>query len=193
MENKPSKLLEWFKVHVTVRAIAANAIVAALYFVMTIAFYFLSYDTIQVRVSEMLCLLVFFNPTYTIGLTIGCFFANLYSTSSLDMLFGTAATLVSCLLMILVSKTIKNLFLTGLMPVLGNALIVPFAIIISTFGTPDPLPLDSLTYFTNFGFVALGEFIAILVIGYPIFLMLTKKVKHFNQAILATQNLTYKW
>ena len=79
------------------------------------------------------------------------------------------------------------------MPVLGNALIVPFAIIISTFGTPDPLPLDSFTYFTNFGFVALGEFIAILVIGYPIFLMLTKKVRHFNQAILATQNLTYKW
>ena len=79
------------------------------------------------------------------------------------------------------------------MPVLGNAFIVPFTILISTFDTPNPLPLDSLTYFTNFGFVALGEYIAILVIGYLIFLMLTTKGKHFNQAILAAQNLTYKW
>ncbi len=44
-------------------------------------------------------MLLLFEPSLTVGLTIGCLIANLFSTVSvLDIVIGTAATLLACLL-----------------------------------------------------------------------------------------------
>ena len=130
MENKEeSKIRLWFKTNLTTKAITANAFIAALYAVITILCAPLSYEFSQFRFSEALNLLVFFNPTYTIGLTVGCFIANVASTvGPLDMVFGTLATLISCLLIVWFSKICKNVFINGLIPSLINAIIVPFVI-----------------------------------------------------------------
>ena len=80
-----------------IKDMTANALIAALYAAFTIAIAPISYGPIQFRFSEILVLLCFFNKKYTIGLTLGCLLANLYSpTASLDIPFGTAATLVAC-------------------------------------------------------------------------------------------------
>ena len=177
-----------------IKTIAVNGIIAALYAAITAACGPLSYEFMQLRFSELFNLLVFFNPWYTIGLTLGCLIANIFSSvGPIDIVFGTLTTLVACLVMVGYSKVIKNLFTTGLIPCLLNAIVVPFTIVVSTMGTNDAIPLTFANYFMMFGWVFLGEFVCINLIGYPIFLVLSKKYKGFYKSILATRNMDYKW
>ncbi len=194
MENKKeSKVFLRFKANFTVKVITANAFIAALYAVITILCMPLSYQFSQFRFSEALNLLVFFNPTFTLGLTLGCLLANIASTvGPLDIIFGTLATLVSCLLIVGLSKLWKNLFTAGLIPAIVNAIVVPFIIYFSSVGTADAFELGAM-YWTMFGFVFLGEFVTISCVGYPIMLLLMHKVKGFPSYIQATRNLDFKW
>lgn len=63
----------------TTRRVVLVAIVAALYAVMTVVIAPISYSFIQFRVSEMLKVLVLFNPWLSLGIGIGTFFANMLS------------------------------------------------------------------------------------------------------------------
>lgn len=180
--------------HFFLRIIAANGILAALYVILTVVGYPLSHGFMQVRISEMLNLFVFFNPTYTIGLTIGCLLANLFSMNGIyDIIIGTLATLIGCVTASLFARFVKNLFFTGWFPCLVNAIVVPFVIILSSLGTGNEMALTATNYFMMFGFVLLGEAIAILAIGYPIMMILMKTVKNFGRSILTTRNMDFKW
>lgn len=193
-ENKEVKEKSLNKRRYAINIIAANAIVAALYAVITIACGPLSYEFMQLRFSELLNLLVFFNPSYTIGVTIGCLIANLFSSvGPIDIVIGTASTLVSCLLIWGFSKLTKNLLFSGFIPCLVNAITVPLTIYLSCLGTGEEFVLTFGMYMMMFGWVFLGEFICIIVVGYPIFLILPKRVKAFSKMILANQNLDFKW
>ena len=109
------------------------------------------------------------------------------------ILLGTLTTFVACIMMIIFSKFIKNLFFSGFIPCILNAVVVPFTIYISSIGTANAFFLEPTVYFTMFGWVLLGEVVCILAIGYPIFLVLTKKVPSFYTLILAIRNMDYKW
>src|SRR5574344_771914 len=109
------------KKHKTILFIVENACLAALYFVLTIALGDFSYNAIQFRVSEVLVLLCFWRPDFALGLTLGCLLSNVFSPIAWDMLFGTLATLISCLL---VSYASPKFFVSMLYPILCNALIV---------------------------------------------------------------------
>ena len=190
MEEKQS----FWKKYFNVKVIVANGLIAALYFVVTWACGPLSYEFMQFRSSEMLNLLVFFNPAYTLGLTLGCLLANLLSSvGPMDILLGTLTTFVACIMMVVFSKFIKNLFFSGFIPCILNAIVVPFTIYISCIGTDSAFYLEPSIYFIMFGWVLLGEVVCILAIGYPIFLVLTKKVPSFYKLISATRNTDYKW
>ena len=79
---------------ITSRQIALNGLVAGLYAAVTILTASFAYGNIQFRIAEALCPLVALEPSLTIGLTLGCLIANLFSTvSALDIIVGTAATL----------------------------------------------------------------------------------------------------
>ncbi len=191
--SNDSSISLWLKKNFNTRTISINAIIAALYAVVTIICGPLSYEFAQFRISEILNLMVFFNPTYTLGLTLGCLIANLASTVGLyDIIFGTLATLVSCLLIVLFSKFIKSLFLAGLIPSIINAIIVPFIIYISSMNTADAFSLKNM-YWIMFGWVFLGEFTCIICIGYPLFYFLIKKVKKVPQILCFYKNLDFKW
>ena len=186
--------MERIKQLLSVKNIALNGIIAALYASVTIACGSLSYQFMQLRFSELLNLLVFFNPSFTIGVTLGCFLANIFSMyGPIDVVFGTLTTLVACLLMVVYSKFVKNLFTTGLIPCLLNAIVVPFTIVLATAGTNDAMPLTLGNYFMMFGWVFAGEFICINVAGYIIFMALAKSNKTFYRSILATRNTDFKW
>lgn len=177
-----------------IKIIVTNALIASLYAVVTILCAPLSYSFMQFRFSELLNLLVFFNPYYTIGLTLGCLLSNLMSTSGMyDIIFGTLATLVSCLLMIGFSKLTKNLFFSGLIPCIVNAIVVPFVIYLASNGTEDAFTLTLSLYFYMALFVFIGEFVCINVLGYIIFMVLAKKYKGFYELIDATTNKDFKW
>lgn len=96
----------------------------------------LAYGSIQFRFSEALTILPIFTPAAVPGLAIGCLIGNLASPYPLDLVFGTAASLIAALLTRAVRKVrIKNVpVLAPLPPVLVNAIIVGLQITLFTPG-----------------------------------------------------------
>ncbi len=162
-----------------VKTIAANGIVAAIYFLLTFFTSSFAFLGIQVRIAEALILLCFFRRDYTIGLTIGCAVANIISPlGAWDVLFGSLATLASCLLV----SFMKKLLIASIIPVVINAFVV---------GAELNLLLQE-PFWLNVGLVAIGEAIAVMIIGYVLFIILGKK-SFFQKAIRAKRNFNFKW
>jgi len=163
----------------SLRIITSNAIVAGLYFILTFATSSFSFLGIQVRIAEALILLCFFRRDYTFGITLGCLIANIFSPiGAWDILFGSLATLVSCLLV----SFSKHLFIASLFPVVINAFVI---------GSELYLILNEPFWF-NTGMVAVGELLSVALLGYMLFLILGKR-DIFKTSIRANQNLDFKW
>jgi len=162
--------------------VARNGIVAALYVVLTLLSYPISFGLYQLRIAEILVLLCFFRKDYTIGLTLGCLIVNFFSfeIGIIDVLIGTVATLLSCLLV----GFCKHLLVACLIPIIANGLLIGFELRYFLDG-------QNITFWVGAGFVALGE-LGAMVIGYLIF-MLLKNRKKFYKLINANQNEEFKW
>lgn len=139
-----------------------SAIIAAVYASLTIALAPISYGPIQLRLSEIMILLVLINPRFKSGLILGCLIANLFSPFGLvDVIFGTLATGLAVFSM----ARIKNIYLASLMPTLANGIIIGL----------------ELSYLLNLPFVetalyvALGEFLVVSVIGIPLYKVITAR------------------
>ena len=150
----------------TVRKLARCAVVAALYVVLCMALQPFSYGAVQVRVAEALCLLPVFGAEYIVGVVLGCFLANLLGSTIVDVIFGTLATLLACV----VTYKLRNVRFKGLAivpslpPVLFNAVIIGIEIAVMF---PDPsssAPLW-LACITNGISVGIGELISCTVLG----------------------------
>ena len=98
------------KNNVSVRKLARCAVVAALYVVLCMALQPLSYGAVQVRVAEALCLLPVFGAEYIAGVVLGCFLANLLGSTIVDVILGTLATLLACV----VTYKLRNVRIGGL-------------------------------------------------------------------------------
>lgn len=160
-----------------INRIASNGIVAAIYFVLTMASYPLAFESIQIRIAELLILLCFFRRDFIIGVTLGCMLSNFTSTLGMwDVIIGTAATLLSC---ILVAYATPWLWLAAIYPVVINGFIVAAEL---AWLLESPFWLSVLT-------VSIGEAIA-MGVGYLVF-MLIKKKKGFFDAIKANRHLNF--
>ncbi len=150
MKNNVTKDLSWI------------AIVSALYVVVTLVFAPISYGPIQVRISEALTLLPFFDPRAIPALFVGCLIANIFGGLGIyDIVFGSLLTLLAAYL----TSKIKNIYLAGLPPVLVNAFGVSFYL--SVF--------FKLPYFLTVLYIGIGESIAVYLIGLPLALYIKKK------------------
>ena len=170
----------------SVRMIAENSIIAALYVVLTLLVPVLSFGPIQCRFSEALVLLCFWRPDITIGLTIGCLISNgigaaLGVNFAIDMLYGTLATLVSCLL---ISFFSKRLFVAWIWPVLFNAFIVGTELYCLEV-------MADLALWQNWLYVGIGEAIA-LAAGYALWVVLAH-MKTFDRVFRPTLHQDVKW
>ena len=150
----------------TTAQIALNGIVAGLYAAITILTASFAYGNIQFRIAEALCVLVVLDPSLTIGLTLGCLIANLFSTvSALDIIIGTAATLIACL----IAKNIRPALLVPVPFVLANAVLV--GAMLAWVLAPESFWLS----FPIFGAeVAAGEIAVFYLLGVPLLLYLRK-------------------
>ena len=123
--------------NLSVRKLARCGMVAALYVVLCMALQPFSYGAVQVRVAEALCLLPVFGAEYIFGVVLGCFLANLLGSTIVDVIFGTLATLLACI----VTYKLRNVRFKGLAivpslpPVLFNAVIIGIEIAVMF---PDP-------------------------------------------------------
>lgn len=150
----------------TVRQLTACAIVAALYAVITIASGPLAYDLMQFRLSEALIVLCWFEPVLAVGVTLGCFLANIFSTvTALDIVIGTLATAVACVLTI----RIKNPWLVPLPNILANAILVGGMLAWVLF--PDNLSMGFAIAFAQVGF---GELVVMYALGMPLLFALRR-------------------
>ena len=134
-----------------------GALIASLYVILTLLARVLGLDSgvIQVRFSEMLCLLPMFFTSAIPGVTVGCFLANLLTGAAwLDILVGPIATLIGAVGTYLLRK---KKYLAPLPPILANVILIPLVLTYG-YGMEQALPLMMLT-------VGIGEVISIYGLG----------------------------
>lgn len=163
--------------------ITQAAIIAAMYVALTFvsASFNLASGSVQLRLSEVLCILPFFTPAAIPGLWVGCLIANLLTGAVVwDVIFGSLATLIGAVGTYLLRK---NKVLCVLPPILSNMLIIP-AVLIFAYGIPAVFWKDmNVTYaFTAFT-VGLGEVITIGIVGSIVLRVLNK----YRQYIFKTE------
>lgn len=162
-----------------IQSIVFNALIAAIYIVLTLLLAPFSYSTqllfIELRVSEILLVLTFYNKKYGSGVIIGCFLANLLGSSLgiIDWVFGTLQTALSVLTFYLVSnlpiKRIYSLLIGTLINSLHCGVIIG-AVLTYTYCNIE----NAFVYFLlQFLGVFIGEFI-MLIIGIFTFEMIFK-------------------
>lgn len=151
----------------SVRRMVRCAVIAAVYVVLCLVLAPFSYGAVQVRVAEALCLLPVFGAEYIVGVTLGCFLANLFGSTIIDVVFGTLATLLACL----VTYRLRHLRIKGLAipaslpPVFFNAVIVGIEItIFFTDYTVMSAPLWLLCVSNGIS-VGIGELVSCTVLG----------------------------
>ena len=151
----------------SIHRLTACGIIAALYAALTIATASFAYGPIQFRVAEAMCILPFFAPWTTWGLTLGCLLANLFSTvSALDIVIGTAATLIACLL----TARCRNRFLAPLPPVIVNAVMV--GAMLAGVLAPDAFWESFLLFGAEVG---AGELAVMYLLGLPLLLIFRRR------------------
>ncbi|NRT33067.1 putative membrane protein [Clostridium beijerinckii] len=158
----------------TVKRLVKTAIIAALYAVITLVLAPISYGPIQFRVSEIMVLLAFFDPFYIVGLTLGCFIANILGPNGLaDIIFGTLATFISVYAVSITERFVKNkktsLIIASLWPTIFNGVIIGWML---NYIYQFPLVL-------SIGEVAVGEFVVVTIVGLPIVRLLQNKYSSF--------------
>lgn len=165
-----------------IKTITYNGLIAALYVALTLLSIPISFGQIQFRIAEILVIFCFFNKKNCLGIILGTFLANLFSTLGLwDLLFGTFATALTCLFVC----NSKHLIVSIIWPVVFNAIIIAIELyIVFGFG-----PIELL--FINMAYVAFGELV--VMIGSYILFMLFKKRKEFAFIVNGNQNLDFKF
>lgn len=156
-----------------VKFTAQAALIAAAYLAATYlsALLGVAYGPVQFRFSEALCILAVFTPAAIPGLSVGCFIANLTSPyGAVDMLIGTAATLISALLIYLsAGKFKKSEYLAPVFPTVVNAVMIGAEI---TFFLPHGEKIGFLLCAAQ---IAAGEAAVCFGLGIPLALVIKKR------------------
>ena len=144
--------------------------IAALYVVLTLLVAPYAFGNVQLRVSEALCVLVFFTPAAIPGLTIGCFIVNLIASPyPPDLVLGTLATLIGMVGGYLLRK---NKWLVTIPTVLANTIIVPLIIIIGSTSPGARMAFDLYPALAIGIFI--GELLSATVLGTGLLFLLKK-------------------
>ena len=157
--------------HFSTKSLTRAAIIAAAYCALSLlsSALNLAYGSVQLRFSEALCVLPFLLPEAVWGLFIGCFLTNILSPFGLlDLIFGSAATLLAALL----SARCKTRVGAALPPIVCNAVLVGALLAWEEAGTSTSFGA-LLAY--NVLSVGAGEAVMCLLLGLPLLKMLEKR------------------
>lgn len=137
------------------------AVITALYVALSLAIAPLTYGLIQIRFSEMLVLLCFYNRDYCYSMILGCLLVNIFSPLGwVDVIFGTLGTIIS----VIAIRFLPREYLAFIPPTLCTvAVALEYYILLH-----EP-------FWLSLGTIMAGEFIAVGLIGTPIFMLLSKR------------------
>ena len=164
----------------TVKVLTIQALIAAIYVVLTVAIAPFSYGTIQFRISESLSQLVVFSKKYWFPFTLGVAIANIFSPLGIvDVFFGTLGTGLALAISIFIFKFVKNriarhivniiIYLVVCMP------IIAYEISIFSGENSTRVPFDFGVFTANYGLL-LSSQVVVMVIGIVITEALNKAV-----------------
>ena len=148
-----------------VKHLTEAAIVAAIYVALTLISKPFAIGFVEVRISEALCILPYFLPGSVWGLFAGCFIANVFSGSIIDIVIGSLATLIGAY----VTSKIKNKWLCPIPAIISNTVLIPFVIMNYT-GV-----WNLSAYFVASGGVLASEIASVYILGMVLLLALEKK------------------
>ena len=154
----------------TVKVLTIQALIAAIYVVLTVAIAPFSYGTIQFRISESLSQLVVFSKKYWFPITLGVAIANIFSPLGIvDVFFGTLGTGLALAISIFIFKFVKNriarhivniiIYLVVCMP------IIAYEISIFSGENSARVPFDFGVFTANYGLL-LSSQVVVMVIGF---------------------------
>lgn len=158
------------------RTLIVNAILAALYIVLTFFLQPISFSAIQFRISEMLNHLVVFNKKYFIGIVCGVFIGNLFFSPLLpyDLIFGTGQSVIALLTTIICSKYVRHIWSRLLI----NTGVFTLTMCIIAWELNIVLHLP---FFWTWLTAAAGEF-SVMLVGAPIMYTVNQRI-HFDKRI----------
>lgn len=150
--------------------LATTAIIAALYFAVSMLIAPFAFKEVQFRISEMFNHLVAFNPRYMLGILLGVFITNLFSPlGPIDIYFGVGHSLITLGIFVLICKFVKNVWARLVI----NSFLFTFTMFIIGIEL-------NIVYEVPFWFAwltcAIGEFV-VLIIGAPIMHFINKRLK----------------
>ena len=159
----------------TVKVLTIQALLAAIYVVLTVAIAPFSYGAIQFRISESLSQLVVFSKKYWFPITLGVAIANIFSPLGIvDVFFGTLGTGLALAISIFVFKFIKNRIVRHVINIILY-LIISYEITIFSGENSARVPFDFGAFTTIYGSLLLSQVI-VMVIGIVITEALNKAV-----------------
>ena len=153
------------------------ALVAAIYVVLTLLsnVFGLASGSVQIRISEALCVLPCFIPSAVPGLFIGCLISNIIMGSNVfDIIFGSLATLIGALC----ALKLKNKFLAPIPTVISNTIIVPI-VILFCYVAPEARNIEAYLL-TALG-VFTGEVVSAYILGIALYIAFDKHKSIFNK------------
>ena len=156
----------------TVSLMTRQALIAALYALLTFSGFGIGYGPVQFRYSEILNWLCFLDPKNIVGLTLGCFIANITSPYGLmDMVVGTLGTLLATYCM---AKS-RSKYVAMFFPSVFSFLYSAEAVLLGQ--------IPKSLFFLDYGKIALSEIIITGLIGIP-FMMLALRFPRVRNLIV---------
>ncbi|AEY65360.1 QueT transporter family protein [Clostridium sp. BNL1100] len=152
-----------------IRRLTVAAMIAAVYFVLTMIFYVTSFQPLQSRLAEALTVLPYFTPVAIPGLFVGCILANILGGNGIwDVVVGSLASLLAAYLTYkLTYNKPKRKWLAPLPAVLVNAVAV--GIMLSV--------LYDMPLFATMLSVGVGQVLSCYVLGFPLMLLIERTRK----------------
>ena len=165
MEEKQQSILKQL---FNTRALARAGIIAALYTALTYIFQPVAFGAFQIRPAEALCILPIFFIEAIPGLFVGCALANIWSPNGIyDVVLGSPTTLLAAIITfiigVLLRRNLLSAILGGIPPVLFNAIVIPFVLVIGN----EAMPMAA--YWTTFGEITLTQCVWVYALGIPLY------------------------
>lgn len=153
------------------KTLLINAVIAALYFVLTATVAPFGFTNIQFRISELFNHFIVFNRKFFWGIIGGVFLANLFlSPTKVDLIFGLSHTIISLCITLLFARVIKN----KLTLMFINSVVFSFNMFIIAYMLKVFLRLEG-TFMFLWITSGISEFI-MMVVAIPVVYFLQKRI-----------------
>jgi len=153
------------------KTLLINAVIAALYFVLTATVAPFGFTNIQFRISELFNHFIVFNKKFFWGIIGGVFLANLFlSPTKVDLIFGLSHTIISLCITMLFARVIKN----KLTLMFINSVVFSFNMFIIAYMLKVFLRLEG-TFMFLWITSGISEFI-MMVVAIPVVYFLQKRI-----------------